>query len=72
MRAATLLALAVLGACSPQPRAASYFRSHLDEAAQVTADCARGAHRGPECANADQAIAQDRAAARMAHYKKSF
>ncbi len=72
MRPAALLALAVLSACSPQPRAASYFRAHLDEAASVTADCARGAHRGPECANADQALAQDRAAARMAQYKKGF
>lgn len=72
MRTAALLALVALSACSPQPRAASYFRGHLDEAARVTADCARGARRGPECANADQAIAQDRAAARMAQYKKSF
>jgi hypothetical protein len=72
MRAVALLALAVLGACSPQPRAVSYFRAHLSEAAQVTADCRNGAWRGAECANADEAIAQARAAARMAHYKQGF
>jgi hypothetical protein len=71
MRAA-LLALAVLSACSSQPRGVSYFRAHLGEAANVSADCVRGARRGPECADADQAIALYEAAARMAEYRKSF
>ncbi len=72
MRAAALLSLAVLSACSPQPRAVSYFRAHLGEAAEVSADCERGAPRGPECAEADQAIVQYEASARMAQYRKSF
>jgi hypothetical protein len=72
MRAAALLTLAFLGACSSQPRAVSYFRAHLGEAANVSADCVRGVRRGPECADADQAIALYEAAARMAWYRKGF
>ena len=72
MKRALLLAFGVLTACSPQPRAVSYFRAHLDEAERVTAACRTGAHRGAECANADVAIAQDRGAARIAEYRKSF
>lgn len=72
MRAAALLALAALSACSQQPRAVSYFRAHLGEAAEVSAECERGARRGPECADADQAIVQHEALARIAEYRKGF
>jgi len=72
MRADALLALAVLSACSQPPRGVRYFRAHLAEAANVSADCERGARRGPECADADRAIALYEAAARMAWYRKGF
>lgn len=61
-----------LAACSPEPRAASYFKAHPDEIPKVIADCKTGAHRGPECDNALTAKAQIDADARMALYKKSF
>lgn len=63
---------AALAACSPQPRAASYFKAHPDEIPKVLADCTAGTHRGPECENAQAAKAQVDAEARMALYKKSF
>lgn len=63
---------AALAACSPQPRAVSYFKAHPDDAAKVEADCATGAHRGAECDNAREAQAQIRSDDRMAAYKKAF
>jgi hypothetical protein len=66
------LALAALAACSPPPRAVGYFRAHIGEAAQVVVDCEGGSHHGPECANAEAAIAQQQSAARMAEYRKGF
>jgi carbonic anhydrase/acetyltransferase-like protein (isoleucine patch superfamily) len=41
-----------LAACSPQPRSATYFEGHPEEAAQVVVDCAAGKHRGEACVNA--------------------
>lgn len=73
MRRAAILALpAALAACNPQPRAASYFRAHPEEAGEVIADCTAGAHRGAECANARAAADQIRGDARLSLYKKSF
>jgi hypothetical protein len=71
-RAATLALMLGLAGCGQQPRAASYFRAHIDEAAKVLVDCEAGFHRGAECANAEQGIGQSQSAARMAQYKKSF
>lgn len=67
-----IVSAATLAACSPEPRAASYFKAHPDEIPQVIADCKTGAHRGAECDNALTAKAQVDAEARMAIYKKSF
>lgn len=72
MKRIGLVALAALTACSAPPRAVSYFRAHIGEAAQVVVDCEGGSHRGPECANAEAAIAQQQSAARMAEYRKGF
>jgi hypothetical protein len=73
VRRAAILALpAALAACSPQPRAASYFQAHPEEAGKVLVDCTAGAHRGAECANAQAAADQIRADARLTLYKKSF
>ena len=38
------------------PRGTQYFAAHLDEARRIVAQCAEGAVRGDECANADAAI----------------
>ena len=65
-------ALAALAACSPQPRAVSYFKANPEEAGKVIVDCAAGAHRGAECVNARAAADQIRSDARLTLYKKSF
>jgi hypothetical protein len=65
-------ALATLAACSPQPRAISYFKAHPEEAGKVIVDCAAGAHRGAECVNAQAAADQVRSDARLTLYKTSF
>lgn len=70
-RAAILLAPLALAGCNP-PRSESYFRAHVDEAAQVMVACEAGAHRGAECGNAEAATAQAQGAARLAQYKKGF
>ncbi|MBP7817091.1 MAG: EexN family lipoprotein [Phenylobacterium sp.] len=66
------LALAVLGACSPQPRSASYFEAHQDEAEEVAAACRTGAHRGLECVNAQAGVGAAKRDARMDAYRKGF
>jgi hypothetical protein len=71
-RAAIWLAPLALSACNPPPRAVSYFKAHPDEANQVVADCAVGAHLGRECENAQMAEAQIRSDARLQLYRKSF
>ena len=75
MSRVALAALAVgagLAACSPAPRAVSYFKAHPEEAGRVIVDCASGAHRGAECDNVREAKAEIDADARMAEYKKHF
>lgn len=67
-----LAAVAVLAACSPQPRSADYFTAHPDEAEKVVADCATGAHRGDECVNAKAGSAAAKRDARIDAYKKGF
>lgn len=72
---ARLLSVAVilgLAACSPEPRSASYFAAHADEAAKVVADCKSGAHRGQECVNAEAGMASAKRDARMDAYRKGF
>jgi hypothetical protein len=71
-RAAILLALLGLAACSPEPRSASYFEAHPEEAAKVVVDCASGAHRGAECLNAKAGTAAIQRKARMDRYKQNF
>lgn len=63
---------AMLAACSPAPRSASYFEAHPGEIDPVLAACAAGTQRGGECDNAGLAKAHRDADARMAIYKKSF
>lgn len=64
--------VAGLAACSPEPRSASYFEAHRDEAAKVVADCQTGAHRGQECSNAQAAVAAAKRDERMDAYRKGF
>lgn len=71
-RVAGLLALLGLAACSPQPRSASYFEAHPEEAAKIVVDCASGARRGEECVNAKAGAAAIRRKARMDRYKQNF
>lgn len=66
------LTLGGMAACSAEPRSASYFEAHQDEAAKVVADCATGAHRGQECVNAQTAVAAAKRDARMDAYRKGF
>lgn len=67
-----ILALAGLAACSSEPRSASYFEGHPEEAEQVAAACETGTHRGQECANAEAALAAAERKARMHAYRKGF
>ena len=68
-----LLALAAaLSACSPPPRAVSYFHAHPEETGKVLVDCAAGTHRGVECDNAKAAEALVKSDARLNLYRKSF
>ncbi len=72
-RLASIAAIAGLtAACSPAPRATSYFKAHPDEVGKVIAACVAGTHRGAECDNAQAARAQIESDARMAEYKKHF
>jgi hypothetical protein len=66
------LTVAALAACSPQPRSASYFEAHQEEATKVVADCAAGSHRGQECVNAQAAVAAAKRDARIEAYRKGF
>lgn len=66
------LVLAGMAACSPQPRSTSYFEAHPEETAKIVVACARGDHRGQECANAQAAAASIRRDARMDAYRKGF
>lgn len=61
-----------LAACSPEPRSASYFEAHAEEAAKVVSDCKTGAHRGQECTNAQTAVASAKRDERMDAYRKGF
>ena len=67
-----LAALAALSACSPPPRAVSFFHAHPEETGKVLVDCAAGTHRGVECDNAKAAEALIKSDARLKLYKKSF
>ena len=64
--------LRALAACSPQPRAPSYFKAHPTEISKILAGCAAGGHRGAECVNAPDAAAQIRSDQRIKDYKQSF
>jgi hypothetical protein len=67
-----IFTLAGLAACSPEPRSASYFEAHPDDAAKVVSDCKTGAHRGQECTNAQAAVASAKRDERMDAYRKGF
>lgn len=70
--AAILTALLALEACGPQPRAASYFKSHPEEDGRALIDCAAGVRRGAECSNAKEAAEQIRSDQRLNLYKQGF
>ena len=70
--ALTLLVCAEMVGCSAQPRSASFFAAHLDAAKAVVADCRTAAHRGPECENAEAAVASAARDARMREFRKAF
>lgn len=69
---AFIVSLAGLAACSPEPRSASYFEAHAEEAAKVVSDCQTGSHRGQECSNAQTAVAAAKRNERMDGYRKGF
>lgn len=66
---AAVIAAALLGCSSSEPRSHHYFLAHLDEAKEVVADCADGNARGDECYNAEVAVSMAKAKERS---KKFF
>ena len=70
--ALVLLACAGVAACTAAPRSASYFADHAEAAKSVVAECRTGAHRGPECANAQAGLASAARDARMREFHKTF
>ncbi len=68
----TVLISAGLVACAAPPRSVSYFSDHPDAAKAVAADCRTGAHRGPECDNAQAGLAAAARDARMREFQKTF
>lgn len=69
-RAAVMVAMLAV-ACSPQPRAASYFEAHPDIAQQAMTQCASGAARGAECETAAAGLAKHQADERLNLLRKS-
>ncbi|MGA0608347.1 EexN family lipoprotein [Phenylobacterium sp. VNQ135] len=67
-----LLAAVAAASCTPQVRDVTYFEANPEVTAKVVADCAAGAHRGEECANARAAASSLRRDQRMDAYKKNF
>lgn len=62
----------LLAGCQPEPRAASYFEAHPEEAANIVEECRSGAHRGRECEAAQTGLAAVQANRRLEQFKKSF
>lgn len=62
----------IVAACQAEPRSASYFQTHPDEARRVVARCREGKHRGLECEHAQAGLAAVQADERMELFKKSF
>jgi hypothetical protein len=67
-----LLVCAAVAGCAAQPRSASYFAAHLDEARVVVTDCRTGARRGAECDTAQAALAVAARDARLREFHKAF
>jgi hypothetical protein len=67
-----VIAAIVLTGCQAEPRSASFFEAHPDEARLVVAACKQGAHRGRECDNAQAGVAAIEANKRLDLFKKSF
>jgi hypothetical protein len=68
----SVLSMALLAACAPQPRSIGYFAAHPEAAAAIATACEAGRVRGRECANAlaGRIAAADRA--RMDLYRRGF
>jgi len=62
----------MVSACQAEPRSASYFQAHPDDARRVVDACRQGAHRGAECDHAKAGQAATQADKRMELFKKSF
>ena len=67
-----LAAVLCLAGCQAEPRSASYFEDHPEEAQRVVAACKEGAHRGSECDNARAGLGAIDATKRLKLFKKSF
>lgn len=72
MRRLWVLPAILLSGCSGEPRSASYFTEHPQEAAKVLADCREGAHRGQECQNAELAAANAERDRMIAKYREGL
>lgn len=67
-----LIGVFVLAGCQAEPRSASFFETHPNEARRVVAACRAGSHRGRECENAQAGVAAIDANKRLDLFKKSF
>jgi len=68
---ALLLAVLLLGACSPAPRTADAFAADPVAARATVAACDAGERRG-DCAAARAGLAEARRRERMAAYRRAF
>jgi uncharacterized lipoprotein YmbA len=69
---AVIMAVLLLAGCAPEPRSASYFKAHHQEAAKVAAACQVGRSQGAECLNAEAGVNDARLDAEMAKFRKGF
>lgn len=66
------IATLALAGCQAEPRSASYFEAHPDDAKRVVEACRQGTHRGAECEHARAGLAAVQAEKRLELFKKSF
>lgn len=61
-----------LAGCQAEPRSASYFEAHPEDARRVVTACKDGTHRGLECESARSGLAAIEAEERLKLFKKNF
>ncbi len=67
-----LIAALCLSGCQAEPRSASYFEGHPEDAQRVVSACKDGTHLGGECESARAGLAAIESDKRLKLFKKSF